>query len=326
MQSTPKQNFGIFNSLGSVDINSALLPFGLMAMAAFFVPVIGALQSARTERSLPIISKLIPGLEEFEEKIDKIAEGQDGGDDNWISKIYNQFSFFNEVDDTLTDADMDGLEPPLLDETWGLGVRNASVKNITANTTIEEPVKLSKEESSRKKRSIDDDEDVAENKEEEEEELVDTEEKCRVDMWRCLSKVIEGGLHYIDDPDGLMGLAKKTMFKIAFHGGFSNVWSGVMTIPEARHIKQCMNDHSECVSYEILRREAQETLDPSDPAYDMYKKKPTKVVKDKHVSEKEEKKPKRERLIINPEFVESLDQGDGSVQYDEDYTIDENEV
>ena len=78
--------------------------------------------------------------------------------------------------------------------------------DITANTTIEEPVKLSKEESSRKKRSIDEDEDVTENKEEEEEEeLVDTEEKCRVDMWRCLSKVIEGGLHYIDDPDGLMG-------------------------------------------------------------------------------------------------------------------------
>ena len=72
------------------------------------------------------------GLEEFEEKIDKIAEGQDGGDDNWISKIYNQFSFFNEVDDTLTDADMDGLEPPLLDETWGLGVRNASVKSKCA--------------------------------------------------------------------------------------------------------------------------------------------------------------------------------------------------
>jgi len=264
------------------------------------------------------------GLEEFEEKIDKIAEGQDGGEDNWISKIYNQFSFFNEVDDTLTDADMDGLEPPLLDETWGLGVRNASVKNITANTTIEEPVKLNTEESSRKKRSIDDDEDVSEN-DDEEEELVDTEEKCRVDMWRCLSKVIEGGLHYIDDPDGLMGLAKKTMFKIAFHGGFSNVWSGVMTIPEARHIKQCMNDHSECVSYEILRREAEETLDPSDPAYEMYRKKPTKVAKEKK-DDKEEKKPKRERLIINPEFVESLDQGDGSVQYDEDYTIDNNEV
>jgi hypothetical protein len=29
-------------------------------------------------------------------------------------------------------------------------------------------------------------------------------------------------------------LAKKTMFKIAFHGGFSNMWSGVMSIPEVR--------------------------------------------------------------------------------------------
>merc|ERR1712050_4367 len=279
----------------------------------------------RTRRSYSdLLHQIITGLEEFEEKIDKIAEGQDGGDDSWISKIYNQFSFFNEVDDQLTDSDMDGLEPPLLDETWGLGVRNVTVKNITANATIEEPVKLNKEENSRKKRSVDDDEDAAQN-DDDDEELVDTEEKCRVDMWRCLSKVIEGGLHYIDDPDGLMGLAKKTMFKIAFHGGFSNVWSGVMTIPEARHIKQCMNDHSECVSYEILRREAQETLDPADPAYDMYKKKPTKVAKEKKV-EKEEKKPKRERLIINPEFVESMDQGDGSVQYDEDYQIENNEV
>ena len=43
-------------------IKNITLKFGLMAMAAFFVPVIGALQSARTERSLPIISKLIPGM------------------------------------------------------------------------------------------------------------------------------------------------------------------------------------------------------------------------------------------------------------------------
>jgi hypothetical protein len=31
------------------------------------------------------------------------------------------------------------------------------------------------------------------------------EEECRVEMWRCLSKVIEGGLHYVDNPDGLIG-------------------------------------------------------------------------------------------------------------------------
>merc|ERR1712088_1087833 len=160
-----------------------------------------------------------------------------------------------------------------------------------ANTTVEEPVKLENDETvSRKKRDVTEDD--------ESEEFLDTEEKCRVDMWRCLSKVVEGGLHYIDNPDGLYGLAKKTMFKVAFHGGFSNMWSGLMTIPEARQIKQCMNTHTECISYEILRREAQANMDPSEPAYQSYK---------------------RERLIITPEFVESLDQGDGAMQFDEDY-------
>ena len=66
-----------------------------------------------------------PGLEEFEEKIDKIAEGEDDGENSWISKIYNQFSFFNDGDNSLEENDMDGLEPPILDETWGLGVRTA---------------------------------------------------------------------------------------------------------------------------------------------------------------------------------------------------------
>jgi len=64
------------------------------------------------------------GLEEFEEKIDRIAEGEESGDNSWISKIYNQFSFFNDEDNSLAEEDMDGLEPPILDETWGLGVRN----------------------------------------------------------------------------------------------------------------------------------------------------------------------------------------------------------
>ena len=62
-------------------------------------------------------------MEEFEEKIDKIAEGEDDGENSWISKIYNQFSFFNDGENFLGESDMDGLEPPLLDETWGLGVR-----------------------------------------------------------------------------------------------------------------------------------------------------------------------------------------------------------
>ena len=61
-------------------------------------------------------------------------------------------------------------------------------------------MKLDDEETvSRKKRE------VAEDAEDAEDELLQSEEKCRVDMWRCLSKVVEGGLHYIDNPDGLYG-------------------------------------------------------------------------------------------------------------------------
>ena len=58
-------------------------------------------------------------------------------------------------------------------------------------------MKLDNEENvGRKKREIT--EDV-------EDEFMDSEEKCRVDMWRCLSRVVEGGLHYIDNPEGLYG-------------------------------------------------------------------------------------------------------------------------
>ena len=82
-----------------------------------------------------VLKHLFSGLEEFEEKIDKIAEGQDSGDDNWISKIYNQFSFFNDVDNSLSESDLDGIEPPILDETWGLGLRNSSTfKSRLINT------------------------------------------------------------------------------------------------------------------------------------------------------------------------------------------------
>ena len=59
-------------------------------------------------------------------------------------------------------------------------------------------MKLEKDEETRKKREVIDDKN-------DEDDMVDSEEKCRVDMWRCLSRVIEGGLHYIDNPEGLYG-------------------------------------------------------------------------------------------------------------------------
>ena len=55
------------------------------------------------------------------------------------------------------------------------------------------------QEATRKKRE------VIDVKQDDDDEIVDSEEKCRVDMWRCLSNVIEGGLHYIDNPEGLYG-------------------------------------------------------------------------------------------------------------------------
>ena len=33
------------------------------------------------------------------------------------------------MDNQLTETDLDGIEPPILDETWGLGVRNSSKVN-----------------------------------------------------------------------------------------------------------------------------------------------------------------------------------------------------
>merc|ERR1712037_288710 len=190
-----------------------------------------------------------------------------------------------------------------------------------ANATIEEAIPLKEEAgTARGKRETGEDvgvgEDVGEGGEDE------VEEKCRVAMWRCLCHVVEGGLQYMDQPDGLLGFAKKSMFKIAFHGGLTNVWGGVMAIPEARQIKLCMTEHTECMSYEVLRREAHETLDPNDPMLDtMYHKKKEKKKEEKVEADKKvEKAKKRQRLIVNPDFVENLDTDDGSVQYNEDFT------
>ncbi len=63
-------------------------------------------------------------------------------------------------------------------------------------------------------------------------------------------------------------LAKKTMFKIAFHGGFSNVWSGVMSIPEvswAGILKQYMEARNRVgtgLSYRAARLHMLEELSP----------------------------------------------------------------
>jgi len=256
------------------------------------------------ERVLDIEDFFFNGLEEFEEKIDRIAEGQGQDENNWIANLYNTFvGEYGQVDNELKEEDMDGIEPPILDETWGLGTKKTA-------TTVEDPVSLDEDEDEeRAKRSVEDN--VVQGSD---------EEKCRVDMWRCLSGVIEGGLHYMDKPEGIMGFAKKTMFKIAFHGGFSNVWTGVMSIPEARKLKKCMTAHEECISYEVIRREAESSLDPADPEYSLYANFQKATNRTTETTEKAttETSSKRKRIIVNPEFVQGMDESDGVNQFDEE--------
>lgn len=76
----------------------------------------------KNSQILKSIYSSFAGLEEFEDKVDKIANGQD--DDSWIGQIYNTFSSNFGMDGSkVGDSELgpkEGLEPPILDETWGL--------------------------------------------------------------------------------------------------------------------------------------------------------------------------------------------------------------
>lgn len=64
--------------------------------------------------------KLIAGLEDFENKIDKIASGVDQDENSWINQIYDKFNDGSTPSDSSFAKNVEGLEPPMLDETWGL--------------------------------------------------------------------------------------------------------------------------------------------------------------------------------------------------------------
>jgi len=103
-------------------------------------------------------------------------------------------------------------------------------------------------------------------------------------MWRCATRVAEGGLDYFDRPEGLAGVLKNYLFKIGFQGAFGKVWNAVMSIPEARKFQICMAASEKCKAEELLKNEVDTDL--------------------------------TNRLLINPEYVQDLDQSDGSRQYD----------
>ena len=65
------------------------------------------------------------GLDEFEEKIDKLADGK--ADSDWISQLYSKFSP-DIRENVVPEQDWDVPEPPVLDTTWGLGRVGTSSK------------------------------------------------------------------------------------------------------------------------------------------------------------------------------------------------------
>jgi len=261
-----------------------------------------ALIDKPVEEDVKFWDSVYAGLEEFEDKVDKIANGQD--DNSWIGQLYQQFSSNIGIDGSKIDdddiGDKDGLEPPILDETWGLEDIHKLHESEEENS--DEPRSISKR-------------DVKDNQIQNDEDDVDDgnldvisdlmglegESKCKARLFSCLGNVAKGSMHYMNEPGGVTGALQKVFFRVAFHGGIGNVWKALMTIPEARKIKRCMNKQDDCMAFEVLRKEV-ETLDGNGERF---------------ISEEQ-------RLLINPEFVESMDNSDGSEKFSpEDQAIED---
>jgi len=261
-------------------------------------------------------SIILIGLEEFEDKVDKIASGQD--DDSWIGQIYNTFSSNFGMDGSKVDdselGPKEGLEPPILDETWGL-------EDVRKLHETDEEVPIEPRGSRSKRSGVDEnnnENEIGDEPLEIKDDLMDSmmdsmlsgETKCKARFWKCLGMVAQSSLHYMNEPGGISSAIQKMMFRVAFHGGIGNFWKALMTIPEARQVKHCMNKQDDCMSFEVLRKEVQ-TLGPDGQEF---------------VSGMDETPDQtiNKRLLINPEFAESMDTSDGSQQFSpEDQLIED---
>lgn len=172
------------------------------------------------------------GLEDFEGKIEKIAGGVDKDENSWLNKLYKQYHG-ESLAETL---EGDTLAEENEDEMALSNDEHESAENRAF----------------RKKRS---DEEVVKKEEEDIEAIFNSvESSCSTKFWRCVSNVIEGGLHYTEMPGGLTGAMKKHLMKVVFAGGISNMWDSLMTVPEARKFQKCMAKQTECTEYEILQK------------------------------------------------------------------------
>ena len=119
----------------------------------------------------------ISGLEDFENKIDKIKIGgsEEESLPGWVYSIFYKYgNDVLDIDDNFTE--IEGLEPPMLDETWGL----KNNKNSKPNFIDESFAKTIQN-------------------------IFNDTISCRAKMWRCAMRVAEDGLEYLHEPEGLIG-------------------------------------------------------------------------------------------------------------------------
>ncbi|XP_040571073.1 uncharacterized protein [Lepeophtheirus salmonis] len=318
---------GLLNLLG-LDVGDKmetkllmqLLTLGTLALFILLFIAVTMAMAGRKKRNTPetyssdykytiMGNYILAGLEDLEERVDKLVVGQND-ETSWISSLYNKFkgTVSNNDTDSSDEDGLEGLEPPNLDETWGLADTNLfDEEDSNQNSTLTESG-----EHSRNPRSVDEEVYETENELDDNNGIVQNldliegfftdKDSCKFKLYKCIAGVVEGGYHHAKKSGGIYNYAQKVFFKIAFNKGFGGgAWNAVMSAPEARKVQRCFNAQNDCLTHNILLNEV------NDPSMDP------------------ESKGSQKRLLINTEYVENLDKSNGSTPYDPDNEPDYDE-
>jgi len=167
------------------------------------------------------------GMENFEEKISKPEYIEEG--ETWTAELFRDFSRYKtELEEEMNEENIEinsvssEIEPPSLESRWGLEQESSGSDGVREET-------------------------------EEFKNLDDTNDStCKAKVWRCLSKVLESGVKHMEKPGGLWRLVQAVLYKTAFHGQSTSVWTSLMGLPQVLGIVQCVRHHDKCVAEEIV--------------------------------------------------------------------------
>jgi len=79
-------------------------------------------------------------------------------------------------------------------------------------------------------------------------------ERCKVEVWRCFSTVLEGMVKHLDNSNQVYGYLSKVLYKLTFHGADNSMWTSAMAIPEVQSAAHCLAGHDSCVVRHVLRQ------------------------------------------------------------------------